>query len=201
MEQLSEHLESLQAGAISDTGKLESLLAACWNQFDGSGAEGMAGDKVNSRIEKVVWNPPILSFDIERHGGTVLGSTRAERHRWEVNIAERTANCQNVGYKQLQPMSPRVNVAPIAEEIVRLIRDRQQDERLQWNDDGSVRIQIAKVLLRGSLVKQTLDGRRKRFRAKVDELLSTANWKSVRLDVYTPASRNDSSEQTNRSSL
>jgi hypothetical protein len=29
----------------------------------------MTGDKLLDRMEKVVWEPPVLTFTIERHGG------------------------------------------------------------------------------------------------------------------------------------
>jgi hypothetical protein len=37
----------------------------------------MTGQKLLGRMEEVVWEPPILSFTVERHGGTVQGSSRA----------------------------------------------------------------------------------------------------------------------------
>jgi hypothetical protein len=45
----------------------------------------MAGYKL-SRMKDATWNPPILEFTIERHGGTALGSTRASLQRWEINM-------------------------------------------------------------------------------------------------------------------
>jgi len=77
MKQLLEYLVSIQAGPISDTAQLETLLAACWDEFAGSEAEGMAGYKLHGRVDDVHWDSPVLTFVIERHGETVLGSTRA----------------------------------------------------------------------------------------------------------------------------
>jgi hypothetical protein len=45
-----------------------------------------------SRAEELSWNPPILSFTIERHGATARGSSRAELHEWTVNLHEGTAH-------------------------------------------------------------------------------------------------------------
>lgn len=186
MKQLLEYLMSIQTGSISDTARLETLLAACWDEFAGSEAEGMAGYKLHDRMHDVHWDAPVLTFVIERHGGTVLGSTRAERHMWTLNMNTRTASCKNMGHRQVRPMQARLNIHPVAEEIVQLIIDHQEDERLKWNKDGSVRIQIGKILPEGSAVKQTLNGRRRRFRQTVDELLRNEGWQRAGLNVYTP---------------
>ena len=62
---------------IDQPRKLERLLSEVWDDLGGSDC-GMAGHKLIGRMEHVEWNPPVLTFTIERHGGTVLGSTRAE---------------------------------------------------------------------------------------------------------------------------
>ena len=77
------------------------------------------------RMEDISWNPPVLSFTIERHGGTVMGSTRAELQNWNVNVETRSATCGVGGHRQLEPMQARLNVKPMAEEIVASILNRQ----------------------------------------------------------------------------
>lgn len=118
MQQLLEYLSTMSPGEIADVGQLDSLLAACWDQFDGGNAEGMEAYKLLGRMESISWNPPVLSFTIERHGGTVLGSTRADLQSWEVNVQNHSAICGAGGHRQLEPMQPKLNVKPIAEEIV-----------------------------------------------------------------------------------
>ena len=186
MQELIDYLVSIQAGPITETAELEALLAASWEEFDGGNVEGMAGYKLHGRMEDVVWDPPILRFTIERHGATVLGSTRAERHRWVLNVGKRTANCQNVGHRQVRSMQAKLDVHPIAKEIVQLIIAHKEDERLKWNQDGSVRVRIGEILPEGSAVNQTLTSRRRRFRDTVEELLNEAGWQRVRPNVYTP---------------
>ena len=44
------------------------------------------------RMEKVEWQPPYLTFSIERHGATVKGSTRAELQNWQVDTSHRSLN-------------------------------------------------------------------------------------------------------------
>lgn len=187
MQQLLEYLRSIPTGKIASAGELASLLAACWGEFDGADAEGMEPYKLLGRMEDIAWDPPHLSFTIERHGGTVKGSTRAELQHWNIDVETRSATCGTGGHRQLQPMQPKLNVKPIAEEIVGLILKRQQDSRLKWNADGSVRIVIGNVLPAGSAVQQTLAGRRKRFRVEVERLLMNYGWHKVRTNVYAPA--------------
>ena len=41
--------------------------------------------------EDLACNPPNLCFSIDRHGGTVMGSKRAERQTWTLNLETLTA--------------------------------------------------------------------------------------------------------------
>jgi hypothetical protein len=43
------------------------------------------------------WNDPILAFTLEQHGGTVLGSSRADLERWIVNLNDGTAHVEQAG--------------------------------------------------------------------------------------------------------
>jgi hypothetical protein len=186
-QELLDYLASVQTGTISDTMELESLLAACWGMLIGGGAEGMTSSKLFGRMEDITWDPPILSFVIERHGATALGSTRADLHRWEVNLESRFATCIQDGYRQVYARQPRLDVRPLAEEVAQLIINRQHDERLKWNDDGSVRVHAGKIIPAAGVAKQTLTGRRKRLRKATKELLATAGWQEVRANVYAPS--------------
>jgi hypothetical protein len=188
MEQLLEYLRSLSPGQIADVGQLDALLATCWDQFDGSNAEGMEPQKLFGRMERISWDPPVLSFTLERHGGTVLGSSRAELQRWEVNVETRSATCSTGSHRQLTPMQPKLTVKPQAEEVVGLILEGRQDDRLKWHAGGSVRILIGNVegLQTGSAVQQTLAGRRRRFREEVERLVTNHGWHKVGTNVYAP---------------
>src|SRR5947208_12462125 len=55
------------------TDALVRLLQGCWHNLQGSGETRMAAWKLE-RIEQVRWDPPVLSFVVERHGAAVLGS-------------------------------------------------------------------------------------------------------------------------------
>jgi hypothetical protein len=184
MEKLLRYLKSLQVGPV--TGNIEYHLSSCWEHFERDD-EGMSSNKLLGRMEDIYWNPPILTFVIERHGGTALGSTRAELQQWELNMNKRTATCQEIGYRQIYPKQAKIDVSPIAKEIAQLIITHQKDERLKWNKNGDVSIQIGRILPEGSAVTRTLAGRRKRLRKQIDELLINEGWKKVRENVYAPS--------------
>ena len=160
---LASYLKAILPGRIDDPGGLEPLLAACWDDLGGD-AGGMSGEKLHGRMESVAWNPPTLSFVIERHGATVNGSLRADLQHWAVDVEAKTAVLGKVGHRQLQPMQPRLDVRSLAEEIATLIAGGQEDHRLKRYEDGRVRVLVGKILPKGSAVKRTLEWRRKRFR-------------------------------------
>src|SRR6266511_2492844 len=110
-------------GPIAEPGKsrIEGLLADAWPELEGGEAEGMAAWKLRGRTEQLDWQPPCLSFVIERHGATVLGSTRAELHGWEVNVETGGTRQGPAGYRQLSPHDRPVRVGPLADEVVRAI--------------------------------------------------------------------------------
>jgi hypothetical protein len=176
--------DRLPPGPIVDTTELAAILAARWHEVDGGSLNGMAVSKLRGRMEDVEWHPPILTFTIERHGGTVYGSTRAELKSWTLDTEKITATGETVGRRQLHPMQARQKVEPLAEEIAALIVKRQQDQRLKWYGDDKVQVVIGEVLSAASAVKQTLAGRRKRFRQALTARLAENGWEEVRANVY-----------------
>lgn len=186
MENLLRFLERLSPGWISNKAKLESLLDEAWDCFDISNDEGMTGEKLLGRMEEVIWDPPILSFTIERHGGTVLGSSRAELHKWEFNISSRKATCKKGRYRQIKRQQPPFKVEGLVKEISELIINRKEDPRLKWYDDVRVRVKISKIIPDSSTPQQTVSGRRKRFRNALDEILKNNGWSKIRENVYSP---------------
>jgi hypothetical protein len=179
-------LESIPPGPISDTTELASLLADCWDEFD-CRKGGMTGDKLSGRMEDVSWSPPLLHFTIERHGGTVNGSSRAKLQDWWVDVERETANFASDRHRQLYPMAPRLDVRPLAEETARLIVAHRPDARLKWNTDGSVRVLPGKIIPSKGTAKQTLLERRKRFRKALQELLAQERWSESKLNTYRPS--------------
>lgn len=178
LEHLRAYLATVPPGKIVNTTDVERLLAACWDEFTGDSG-GMEGYKLLGRMENVTWKPPVLSFAVERHGCTVAGSTRADLQGWTVNVEKQTIFCEPLGHRQVRPMQARLKVEPVVEEIVRLVVTQQKDQRLQWHDDGSVKVLVGKIIPQDSAVKQTLAGRRKRFREKLTEQLEAEGWAVV----------------------
>jgi hypothetical protein len=145
MEELTYYLNTLDPGPVEMTTHLERLfLAKVWGDLVGDQG-GVIGHKLLGRMEHVVWNPPILTFDIERHGRTVRGSTRGELQRWTVDLARQTATCRSTGHRQMSPMAKRVDVRPVADDVADKIVIGEAHDWLHWFGDGRVRIEMGKI--------------------------------------------------------
>ena len=175
MDELKDYLNRLEPGPVEKTSHLERLLAAIWDDLGGDGG-GMAGNKLIRRMEHVECHPPLLTCVIERHGGTVLGSTKAELQRWSVNLDRQTATCERAGLRQLSPMASRVDVDSIVDEVAQRIVDGVGDDRLTWLGDRRVRVEVGRIFPDQSGYKQTVQGRRRRLREALIERLSIIGW-------------------------
>lgn len=118
--QLRKYLKRIPEGEITNTVELEELLAECWDEFVGDHG-GMEPQKLLGRMEDVLWRPPILGFVIERHGGTVMGSSRAELQHWTVDVEHKTAITGVKGYRRKSPSQNAADVKPIANKLTELI--------------------------------------------------------------------------------
>lgn len=176
-QRLRQFLAKLPAGRVPSKvqPKLVQLLEDCWGVFSGSTEEGMEAYKLR-RMEDAEWHPPSLAFNIERHGGTSSGSSRAELQSWFVDLNRKVAECQVTGYRQLYPKAAGLDIKPIADELVKLITSGSQDERLQWSAAGRVRVLTGRILSSGAVPKQTLEGRRNRFVKAMEERLASRGW-------------------------
>jgi len=186
MEDLRQYLRNLPPGPLTEdqVTEVEPLLADCWHGLSGSRKGGMSAQKLIGRMEDVKWDPPELTFSIERHGGTFLGSTRAEIQDWEINVDEERCLLRLGRHRQKRPMSPPVDVKPIAEELARKMLAGEADERLRWRDDGTVGLLTGVAFSEGP--KQTLAGRRKRLRKALEERLAEEGWTMERANLYAP---------------
>ena len=176
VERLRSHLAEFGVG---EEDELRSLLADAWDGFDGGDESAMAARKIRrlGRVGSLAWTPPVLTFRMERHGGTVLGSTRAEIQEWTVDLDARTATAETVGRRQLRPMRKRLDVAAVAEEIIAAVNERADDPRLKWSKDGgSVQVLATVAVNPDHAPQQTLDGRRKRLKEKVKPGLAEIGW-------------------------
>ena len=174
-QQLETILGGLSAGLVneSDTSRVEGFLAEHWDQLVEVVDGGMQGFKVRDRTEKMQWQPPVLRFTIERHGGFVLGSSRATLQPWVFDTALHVARFGEAGYRQRHPRSPRLDVEGIAVELAPLILGHREDPRLQWTRNGKVSVKTGEIL---GEVKRTYEGRQKRFRKAILKLIEPHGW-------------------------
>ena len=185
MNSLVTYLATIPPGPIPDPGDLERRLAACWHEFRGDDG-GMTGQKLLGRMEEVVWEPPILTFKIERHGGTVHGSSRAELQHWEVNLRQETAIIVKHGHRQLKPMAQRIYIKPLVDKILEAIRIGSESELVSKYADGTVAVKTTAIFPTGSAVRMTLEGRRKRLREGVASALLKEGWLRLGPDIFRP---------------
>jgi hypothetical protein len=180
---LVEFLNSLPAGKVPDSGKASraicSFLSDCWDDIPGSDT-GKVGSGRLDHIKQLEWNPPDLSFVILRHGGTVMGSSRAELKGWTVDVERRTAVCGPAGHRQIKPLAPRLDFTRITDEIVSAIKSGIDDPRLTWSPQRDwVKVNLAKAIGKTpSQPKETVRGRTKNLRDRLIQILTQKlGWK------------------------
>jgi hypothetical protein len=172
LRRLRDRLATVDPGTIADDniqGEIEYLLGDAWDEL-AADYGGMKPSKLRSRTEAMIWQPPVLSFKIERHGGTVNGSTRAEIQTWEVHLEAGTARFANSGFRQLHPMAKPVKTAPIADSLVDSVVNRREDRRIQWTLDRR-RFRVLTSAIWPSSPNRTLQGRSRRLRQDMEARL------------------------------
>lgn len=154
------------------------LLTDLWDSFSGSDATSMDMLKLH-RLEDPTWRNPLLTFRLERHGRIMHGSSRAEMYTWTIDLNLGTATCREDGYRQKEARAKPLKVEPICKEVAALIHATKDHECLKWSDDFSrVTVRIGKVIPEDSY-KQTIAGRRKRFRQCLLPILHDMGWEPV----------------------
>ena len=188
--ELKNHLAGLGNGPISDSTEIQHLLVASWHLLNGSNDGGMEGYKLHGRMENVVWNPPVLKFFVERHGGTMLGSTRAELQHWEVNLDAETAEITKTGHRQLESMAPRISIKGMAVEIAQAILKGNDDKRFFIDShNGDLVVNASALFPTGSGFKRTVEGRRMRLCKYIGEILADHGWQKVGWDRFSKDTR------------
>ena len=183
--ELKDHLAASGSGPITDSTEVQHLLAASWHLLDGSNDGGMEAHKLHGRMEDVTWNPPVLKFVVERHGGTTLGSTRAELQHWEVNLDTGTAEITKTGHRQLEPMVPRISIKGMAEEIAQAVLKGDDDKRFFIDShNGDLVVNASAIFRTGSGFKRTVEGRRMRLCNYIGDILSEHGWQKVGWDKF-----------------
>ena len=153
------------------------ILGENWEDIPGANCEKTYPYKIKrAQDEPMKWEAPILSFKLERHGGTVMGSKKAEIHSWVIDTQKRRAQIVNKSPRYLVPPDRKWDPTPLAQELFRAIAQRQEHPNLKWdNENTTVRLIGIRDLIPGDN-NQTLQGRRKKFRENLQELLSEKGW-------------------------
>lgn len=173
LDKLRRLLERCPPGPVEEPDEVIRALAECWNIFKGSGDQAMEARKVH-RAEDAVWDPPRLSFTIERHGGTVKGSTRAEIQRWRVNIESAEADWDVVGIRQIRQRAPRWDARDAAGEIAEAILTGAEHPSLKRSADGRYQVRTSTLVPPGP--KQAVEGRSQRLRRELEAILGPKGW-------------------------
>lgn len=176
--ELIERLRDVPPGRLDSEiyDEVIGLLSGCWDAIAGSSDTSMASRKVcSSRVENLTWEPPHLSFVIERHGGRVQGSKSAEMQSWSVDVENNKAICGSAGYRRLEPFLPRLDTKALARQVHDLIQRGAVDDRLTWKEAACVKVNVSVIIPDGP-AKQTTQGRRKRFRGDLEPLMQGAGW-------------------------
>ncbi len=179
IKELRKTLEVIKPGPVGepDTEKIIGALAGAWEYLSGFEATRMSAWKLG-RYEHLTWDPPCLVFEIERHGGTGRGSSRAEIQQWRVNVDTLVAECCEVGRRQVRPRDKPLDTRKLAEEVATKIIGLQQPSYLDWKSPRRVHLKIGQII--SATNKATTLSRRKRFRSQLTELLEGAGWYTVK---------------------
>jgi hypothetical protein len=177
---LSAYLNSFPANTVKFPNqsklKILELLKDCWPWLKGSGEAKTFANKL-FRAENLRWKRPILTFQLERHGGTVNGSSRAELHYWHVDLEQSTATINKTGRRQLEKMAPRMDTQLKAQEVAANILNERDHPSLSWeNNREYVVIAIGEIITETEVVPQTTQGRRRRFRGDLEEIMLEQGW-------------------------
>jgi len=180
---LQEAFQSIKDGPIDDP-NFERLLIDAWDSIDGSSLTNLTAEKLG-RMEDLEKRDGAIYFKIERHGGTINGSTRAELHTWEVDVMNGKATIVHWGRRQLYETDKRLNTKPIAQELAKSIIEKQDHKWLQWNKDKtSCKILISAVIPATNI--QTTTYRRKKLRENLNKLLEPAGLLVTQMNIIKP---------------
>ena len=183
LDHLHRHCAALPPGPVADVRTQERLLADCWDDLVADDG-GMEGYKLLNRMEAVAWNSPTLRFKIERHGGTVMGSSRAEMQHWEVDLEKKTATLAKAGHRQLRPLARRIYIKPLVARILDAVRSGKENGVVSYHDDGKVFVNTTNIFPTRSAVRMTLEVRRKRLRDAVAGVLMKEGWECLGPDCF-----------------
>lgn len=159
-------------------------LRGIWLEVRGSGVTRMEPRKLTpDRVEDLTWDPPRLVFRIERHGAAAHGSANAEVQEWSINLEEMRASTCSVARRRLSSVKPirKAEVLRLATSMASIIVARS-DVAFVAHVDTLATVLLKKVsddfwfLQESSAPKETVAGRRKRFREALDDAMKERGW-------------------------
>jgi len=181
--ELRTFLETVPKGPVSQghCDQMVDCLARCWPLFAGGSEAGFEGYKLRGRVEKLRWWPPVLSFEIVRHGAAVIGgSTRGEVQTWQVDIKSLKVQHFQSSYRQLEKNDARWNHKAIVQKMVDCIVADAVDQftpagAISWAGSDEVTIVPSRVVPQLG-PSPTVSGRRERFREELIAGMKDAGW-------------------------
>jgi hypothetical protein len=145
---LRELLEQLPPVPVVDSAEeVVRALTRCWSEL--AGYETAMADYKLYRAERMRWELPDLTFIVARHGGTVIGSRRAELQQWTVDVEQGQAIPGSAGFRQLNPKDRPLRTAPLVAEILKQVVAGVDDDRLRWESPGDrtiVRVLVSQFI-------------------------------------------------------
>lgn len=180
---LRNYLNGLPAGDISNSEIVEKLLADEWQSISGSSDQSTFSSKLVGRCESLCWSPPLLTFIIERHAATVNGSSRAALHHWEVDLAKWSARIVKEAKRQLYARAKPLCVDGLVKKVSRAILRGSKSKLIQCYPDGRVKVLIGSIIPQQGF-KQTVAGRRQRFRDLLDGIMVRSGWQIISPNIY-----------------
>ena len=176
-ESLKLFLGAQRRGPLSSSSELIGLVASAWRSFYGSNATSMCASKIEvNRVTNFEWDPPILSFEIVRHGSAVLGGKYGDVYRWQLDIERNIATFGLMGKKRVEPLAPSLDVKPLVTKIVSAVRNNERITGVDLKQDGTVVVSAEHFVPSVGVVKETLQKQRKRFRAELHDQMSKIGW-------------------------
>lgn len=184
-----------RAGAEADAQEIIKILQPVWSELPGSSAGKMEAFKL-ARLGRPTWAPPNLEFEIERHGGMEFGSKRARRQGWTLNLETGELASFDKGFNQIIPNNRPLKVTPLVARVIEAIRSKStSDPAVKWRSVDRVELDVEQLVPSGEVPKQTLQGRRKRFRTELSAAMNAVGWSATgRPYVFTSTRPQDGPE-------
>jgi hypothetical protein len=169
--------QAVEQYCMTNTGleEVQRCLIDAWPELEGSDEESTTKGKLSNRIEELSVNDCFLTFKLERHGGTVQGSTRADVHWWTVDLAKGEATITRKSPRQVRKASPPFPFKEVCQEVVEAVRAGVPHQSIDWKGADRFKLLMGNLVPCGG-IKQTTSGRRKKLREFIEAALGPLGW-------------------------